>query len=233
MNPNFIHFVFRSLVQASFVCYLASLFLPGLIYRPPDSLANHSINYQVALGLVQQGGRCWARSDLFKLTKDGLEEIGSGDRSGIRPETQNWYCVGKDATPGYEQSGASILLQGWMELAGGGEAWFANVIGAFSGMTAIGVFLLNGPGGWVRGGKMVILTLGSIVACCAFWVGLYANNFHFMPRDESGSNYLEVDRLGPGFYVWEASFLLLALALFCGCWEQWAQLDPRSAHRRQ
>jgi hypothetical protein len=43
-------------------------------------------------------------------------------------------------------------------------------------------------------------------------IGLQAYLFHTMPTDEGGVTCGLVDHLGAGFYIWEMSFIILALS---------------------
>ena len=95
--------------------------------------------------------------------------------------------------PGY-----SILANGWLALLVFGiMAWFANPLGILAFLAAAKAFYKTG----------LALSLLALV------IGFQASQFHEKPLDEGFVQKLFVDRLGVGFYVWEASFALLAA--FC------------------
>ena len=97
-----------------------------------------------------------------------------------------------------KQYGYVILRHGWMGILIGQMAWYANVL-FLAALVAIPLRKFNAGVG---------------LSSAAFVFGLQSLFFHKFPKDESGLNYIFIDRLGVGFPLWELSFLLLAVYFF-------------------
>ncbi len=104
------------------------------------------------------------------------------------------YCSGWDQPFARVQPGYEILSIGWLRIfAGVFFAWFANPIGAVA-------FALS----LMRHYKTAL-----VLSFSAVMLGTESFLFSAEPQNESGSDKFFVDHLGVGFYVWEASFLLM------------------------
>lgn len=99
-----------------------------------------------------------------------------------------------------------LLLYGWMAiLAAISLAWLANPL-YFVG----GVFVLNSQ----KGGSSLSSGLGILVSAAAVLAGgtsIWVKGAA-VPKNEGGGTQGLVDYVGPGFYVWMASLLLMFLA---------------------
>ena len=93
----------------------------------------------------------------------------------------------------YAWPGIGPFLFGWMDLLEGHVAWFAN---PFAVLAA--VFLLTGQIRWAR----VASSIAVVLACDTV-------RFHAMPGPPQTPL-----TLGPAWYVWAASLLLLLVASF-------------------
>jgi hypothetical protein len=94
--------------------------------------------------------------------------------------------------------GYNILRSGWAGILIGQDAWYSNVL-LLGALLAIPSRKFN---------------VGARLAGAAFVWGLQSFLFCRLPQNEGEVNDLIVDRLGPGFYLWELSFLLLSFYCF-------------------
>jgi hypothetical protein len=126
-----------------------------------------------------------------------LPQGGTGCGPGVGPvdkEKVQKYCVGGDQPMTDADYGYLILILGWLGVFVGAPflPWFANVVGVIA-------FVAH------RASKVSLA-----LAATAFGLGLDSFTFKIKRAVETGEKSY-VDHLGLGFYVWEMSFLLLAL----------------------
>lgn len=175
--------------------YLISLLLPGVIYQS-SPLANPKKDECAAATLPD-----WVCFS-FTFGKAGLEECAAKkylsprdaartvvDRSKILE-----YCAGWDAPVASNDPGLILLAFGWLGVFVGITAWFANPFGLFAFLAA----------------TLRFYKVAFVLSLAAFGLGLDAYAFHEKGLNEGGAPWLEVDRLASGYYVWQASFALLA-----------------------
>lgn len=176
-------------------CYLIALALPAVVYKP-DVESNPKL------------GSCHSavKPDIECLTfRFGETGFGSNDCRYIRPgeprpvvDKQKIldYCEGYDQPVAKKDYGILIYFMGWLGIFAGVIAWYANITGFLAVLYAVGFKNMK---------------KGLILAVVSFVIGLQSFFFTAMPRDEGVSHWFIVDYLGPGFYLWEASFIILAL----------------------
>lgn len=96
-------------------------------------------------------------------------------------------------------SGLDVLRTGFLGFYVNQYAWYANLL------LFINIFI------FIFGHYKTSIVFGVL----AFIVSLDSFTFHSFPRDEGGNFLYFVEKLGAGFYFWEASILLfLAISIW-------------------
>jgi hypothetical protein len=182
-----------------FLLYGASLFMPGIFYKPPSGGVCSTFDRFKSTGLVYDS-YVFARTG--KLEAGYYEYYQSGEPTSVKNgerlqpisnELMTGYCEGKLKFLVYEK-GFYLLTEGWQGFFVARFAWFANLIF----FVAAGFFV---------SGRYKTAAYNS---GCAFLLGLDAFFFHSRLINEAG-NAIPVDHLGGGFFLWELSFISLFL----------------------
>ena len=212
--PNGKEFV----LYAAVICYSASLFLVGITYRvawEPDDYRHPGLIILCPQSQITQGG------DLEYVIEGVVyrhQFISSVSVSTLNEDTQKFVagltvadpstphsnireiCLGQIASVENTQVyGWSILMFGWNVFGTGLVfAWYANVL-----------FFLA-----ILFAKVLRkYEISQILSWAAFLLGMTSFFFHGN-TDEVASYVYYVDHLAIGFYVWETSFILLAIYSF-------------------
>lgn len=172
------------------VLYGTSLFLPGLVAHTYAQGHDHE-TAERAIAFLEQGQRCW--------TADGPASLNSSrkliDARGVllpNPPPVSLACHDPKEDNAY--FGWWILLIGW---AGGSYAWFANIFVLVAVLLSIRVHKPDVAG---------LFAFGAIV------LGLDALDGVEIPSLGGPGDIF--DHLAVGYYVWEASLVVLLLDQF-------------------
>ncbi len=180
----------KYLITLSFILYVGSMFLPGLVYEP--DLADNE-KYVLCSSAIEYGNRCEFLSGGYQCTALGKDEAEDpANRKKILD-----YCGSDWNVPvAHIDYGYNILAYGFLGILGGIIGWYGNPLYLF----AFILFLFKK------------YHAAYIISLAAFVVGLTALLVREIPRNEGGVHNFVVDHLGSGYYLWLTSIALLA---FC------------------
>jgi hypothetical protein len=189
----------NALLYVAIICYLGSMFLPGVVYKASVYGNDKYVNSPcpALMGALAEGRTCQVTPEQF------ISQTGAGwdircnlpPDQATNPDLIRQQCVGYDTPLVSSDRGYNLLLEGIFGMLLGIFSWFSNVLILLALLFACQKQFKPG---------MVFSSLAILLA-------LQSYAFHEKPLDEGVVKSLTVDHLGSGFYFWILSFILLLL----------------------
>ena len=184
----------RILIPIAIILYIASLFLPGIVF---NSELKQNSKYQGCFQVIEEGFECQKFNPIdhsgiitCESPKEGVNYV---SKSAILNHCGNDWKAPVSETKVY--SGFTVLKIGWFAGVMGIFSWWANPLLLLSFFFYIKKVPKNG---------MMLSGIAFILALQSFFLTT-------VPQDEGGVKKLTVDYLGAGYYLWLASIALTFL----------------------